>query len=573
MRGPERLGRALGARPWLAALPVALLVLVRVWSDPSGRLAGSDFLDTMGTQWFYESIGWALSGRSGLLHTDMLFHPWGKELFLHTGGNLVDAALAWPLRALLGPILGYNAWILVLLLLNAYGAARLCSSFRVGPLGQGLAAVLLTLSPFVLVELEQGRPTQALLVFLALGLVGLRERRPVLAGVCLALSGWTYWYLGLMGGLVALAWLPLELWSEPDRARAFRTWALAGAVTLLGVAPAVMWMGEALAEGSVPGLLRFDGLGPAAGLWLETVEGDSQSMFVVDALGRGGALSVVDGALRFTPGAWLLGPGQIVAALGLLVAGRRRGLPLLVLVVLGAVFAAGPAGVEAIWRLLLELDLMRRWWWPMRAFALVSMGLTVAAGLLVHRLRGRPRLAWGLGLALTLAWSWGRAPLPAWTARPSRVLTECLRQAPEGAVIDLPLADGQTHLWDQVAHGKPQLGGMLSQKAAFGSGQAQAFLTGNPFAAALVAAGDRLPLRGSEPPAGRQELLDLGYRYVLVRVDAYTYETGRGPRSDWSRVRRALVGLLGSEPILDEESPRPVALWTVDGGSLSCQLD
>ncbi len=568
----KRLSRGLARRPWLAALPAALFVLVRVAPDPSGRLVGAEFLDAMGTQWFYESIDWALSGRSGLVHTDLLFHPWGKELFVHTGGNLVDALLAWPLRALLGTILGYNAWILALLMLNAYGLARLCSSFRVGPVGQALASVLITLSPFVLVELEEGRPTQALLVFLALGLVGLRERRPVLAGLCLALSGWTYWYLGLVAGLVAVLWLPLELVLEPARGRTLRTWALAGLITLVGISPALAAMSQAMGEGSVPGLLRFDGLGPAAGMWLETVEGDSQALFVVDALGRGGALGWSDGTLSFAPGAWLVGPGQVLVGLGLLFSDRRRALPLLGMILLGGVLAMGPTGLESLWRGLLELELMRRWWWPMRAFVLVPVALAVAAGILAQRLRSRPWLVLALSGALVLAWSWGSAPLSAWTARPSVLVTDCLRDAPDGAVIDLPLASGQTHLWDQVGHGKPQLGGMLSKKAAFGAGQAQAFLTANPFATALIAVGDRQDLR-EVTLDGRQELLDLGYRYVLVRVDAYSYETQRGQRSDWSRVRRSLVNLLGSEPLLDEKSPRPVALWTLDGGSLNCRLD
>ncbi len=541
-------------------LLVGVLVLGRVWLAPHESMAGDAFLDGMGTQWFYALPGWVLEGRSGLVHTDMLFYPWGKEVFLHTGGNLVDALLAWPLRAVFGPILGYNLFVLGVFALNAFAGGRLASAFRIGRVGQGIAAVLFSLSPYFLVELEQGRPTQALAAFIALAFAALLERRGLAAGLWLGLAGWTYWYAGVVAGTCAVLLLPIAL-LEPGRRQTLVAWALAGVTCGLMVAPAAVPMLAGLGEGSVPGLLAVE----QGRLLFQTVEGDSQSLFVTDFLGQAGVLS----SGGFLVGARLLGPVQLLAAVAGVVALRRRSLPLLVLVVVGLIVGAGPQtglyeGVAV------EVGLLRRWWWPMRGTVVVHLAVAVLAAAAIARLsRAWPRRQLGLGIVLALAWPLGHAPLSSWEAAFTGT-SDCLAGAPEGAVIDLPLAKDQRHLWQQVGHGKPQLGGMLSRKPSFGSKEVDALLRTNGFAEELVALGAGDFLRGGEELSGRSALIDLGYRYVLVRQQAYVRPSATGTRSDYPRLERALLNRLGPPASRDEGGDNALTLWTLDGTSLSC---
>ena len=541
-------------------LLAGVVSLAAVWTAPHARLAGEAFLDGMGTQWFFALPGWAWEGRSGLAHTDLLFHPWGKELFLHTGGNLVDAVLAWPLRAVFGPILGFNLFLLVLFALNGFAGGRLASTFRMGPRGQAVAALLFALSPYLLVELEQGRPTQALAAFLALGLAALRERRGLAAGAWLALSGWTYWYAGLVVGLCAALWLPLAL-LEPGRRQTLRAWTLAALVCGALVAPAAWPMFGELAAQEVPGLLAVED----GRLLFETVEGDAQAVFVTDFVGQAGVLS----ESGFLVGARLLGPLQLLALLGGVLALRRRSLPLLVLAAVGLLVGAGPS--TALYEQAAgELDLLRRWWWPMRATVLVHLAAAVlGAKALSTWLARHPRVLLGAAVLTAAAWSLGHAPLSSWEARFGDT-TRCLAEAPEGAVLDLPLAKDQRHLWQQVGHGKPQMGGMLSQKASFGAGEVEELLRTNPFAEELVALGAGDFRRGGEEPAGRGALVDLGYRYVLVRQGAYERPSSQGTRSDYPRLERALLNRLGPPSSKDEDGPNAVTLWVLDGAALDC---
>lgn len=541
-------------------LLVGALAMTSIWGAPHERMIGEAFLDGMGTQWFFAVPAWVATGATELGHTDLLFYPWGKDLFLHTGGNLVDALIAAPLRALLGPILGYNLFVLGLFGLNAFAGGRLASCFRIGRVGQGVAAVLFALSPYLLIELDQGRPTQALAAFLALAFCGLLERRGLAAGVWLGLAGWTYWYAGLVGGVCAVLLLPVAL-LDPGRRQTLRAWFVAGTVCALVISPAVLTMMSGLESGSVPGLLAIED----GRLLFETVEGDAQSLFVTDFTGLAGVLSD-DG---FLVGARLLGPLQLLAGVLGVIALRRRSLPLLVLIGVGMVIGAGPTSslYEAA---AVEVDVLRRWWWPMRATVVVHLALAVLGGAaVVHLLRGRRRWQVAAGVASALAWPLGSAPLGSWDAELTGT-NACLAEAPAGAVIDLPLAKDQRHLWQQVGHSKPQMGGMLSKKGSFGSEEVDALLRTNAFADELVALGAGDLRRGGDEPSGRSALVDLGYRYVIVRQRAYERPSASGTKSDYGRLERALLNRLGPPSSKDEDGPNAITLWTLDGSELRC---
>lgn len=583
--------------PWVAVgLLAAAWALWGVLAAPGERVAGEQFLDGMGTQWFYWYAEQTLFGGEGFEHSQLLFFPFGKDLYVHTGGNLVDAYLALPLRALLGHIAGYNATVALIFLLNAWGAARLAASFGAGPLGQAAAAALLCLNPYGLGELDQGRPTQALVAFLPLGLAFLRERRGLLAGVCLALCGFTYWYYGLVAGAAAALLGVIALLQDEDRWAVVRTWAVAGALCLALVLPVALPMLGSVEAGGVPGLLVFDGEGPLGGLHLRTAEGDPQGLFVQALNGDAGSITPRPEGPEFVAGAqnhgWLHGL-LILPALWWL---GRRSLPLVLLALLGLVLGTGPV----LWLggpenplyigLLKTLPFMRRWWWPMRATALLQVSLAALAGLSLHGLLQHlgPRVEarwgaralkltelglWGMLLPSSAAWSLGKAPLSWWNGVVSPVVSECLRDAPEGAVMDLPLAWDQFHLYDQVWHEKPQMGGMLSKKPAFGAGPVEALLSGNDLAMRVVGYGDRrFTLAPEVDEEAREALLSIGYRYVLLRHEALRLELPNGRTlDDTRRAERLISKVLGPPAASDPDGPHPVTLWTLDGSALPCE--
>ncbi|MFN7147045.1 MAG: hypothetical protein ACK4YP_24970, partial [Myxococcota bacterium] len=141
-----------------------------------------------------------------------------------------------------------------------------------------------------------------------------------------------------------------------------------------------------------------------------------------------------------------------------------------------------------------------------------------------------------------------------------------------GAVIDVPLLVDQKNLWFQTVHGKPILGGMLLKKAAFAPPAFTALRDGDPLVRTLEAIGEHQPLRDVAPAteAERAALGDLGYRYVLARVDAFARPRNVGGAvewvSEWSRPRRQLLALLGA-PAAEDAA---LAVWTLDGGAIDC---
>lgn len=564
--------------------------------------AGDAYVDAYGTQWFYWFAGEVLRGRQALAHTDFLFFPWGKEIYLHTGGNLLDAWMAFPLYAALPDPLAYNLWVLAILGGNAWAGTRLAAALGVPEGRRWTAGLALVLNPYVLVEIAFGRPTQAMLLFPGLAVATLwsmtRAREALLAGVLVALTGWTYWFHGLVLGAVAVLYGLWRALAGPDRLRSLGLHALAGAVALALALPPALPLLASVKAGEVPGLLALDGEGLLAPLALRTVEGDAEGLWVL-ALGKGGAGSLLDeGGLRYNPGIpSVLWVHAAVVALGLWGVGRARGagtvawmvawLALVVVAASGPLFLVGEGWVVNrpwLW-LVAHVDFLRRWWWPGRAVfaahlvvaALVPFAIE-AAGALVRR-AGRAATAARVGVgALLLGGAVAQLladealPLRRWDGEASKVL-RCLAAAPDGAVIDVPWASDQQNLWYQTIHGKPILGGMLVRKAAFGPEEVGKLRERNSLLRVLVAIGERqytVPLDWEQ--ADRLELAGLGYRYVLARKDHFVRpRPRRGGElewvSEWSRPRRLVEKALGRGPAVEDER---FALWTLDGSGVGC---
>lgn len=530
---------------------VALALVVLVFGDAlfqwSQVFLGTQGVDAWGTQWFYWYVGEQASQGKGLGQTDLFFYPWGKDVYLHTGANVLDAFLAWPLRWVLGPVAGYNLFVLLVLGANALAARQLAQVVGVKDPAAALAGVFFTLNPFLLGELDGGRPTQVLVAFVLLFWAEfLRlEQRPrtsvaLRAGIWLGLAALTYWYYAIFSGMVAALYTLIGGW------KALRIRIVAGLLSVLVVLPFALPM---LQAEDVPGMLDLEGW--SLRTWSpNTVEGVSIGIYSVDFLQRASGFWAArsDGTLDFLPEAVPFLRVQVVL---LLLGFFGRGVPrrwLLSMLLVGGLIAIGPQLVEGVtnpvylW-MVTAVKVFRRLWWPQRAMILVQVALCVAAAVALRRL-----WAWKpLGLASTaaIAWAWyadlragDLAPFHFW---PSGVplAYSCLAEAEEGAIIELPYADTQAHLYYQTRHGRPMFGGMVEDNPVFTPEEQTAFRRDNSFVAMLV--------NQAKSPDGAPDFVvedfqavgELGYKWVILDKNAYL-----GPGHEFAKVSPALEGRL-----------------------------
>lgn len=516
----------------------------------STHFIGYEHVDHYGTQWFYWFVEQATRSGESPNHTDLFFYPWGKDIFAHTGTNVLDAYMALPFRLLLGPVAGYNVFVLVMLLVSALAfrsLARLVTQPE-DTLSVDMAAVLFAFSPYVLSEVSEGRPTQAILLFPILCmrsalLAGRRRgaRDAVLAGVFLALSGLQYWYYAFFGGMVILArglWLAAR--PLPDAGGRLRTLGRHALIAAVALAITLPFAGALLLETAqgaedIPGLLAVDQwdlyhsdpitredhtiglqnwqpLRHSAGFYM--INEDREEIFLEHIVTMPLLTLPLLLLALWRPGRLERGSFAAMAATCVVIATG----PLLLF---GQTLLPNPLFIG----LIKAIGFLQRLWWPSRmtAFLTILLGLAIAA--LLTQLQRRPRWQLAAAAALTVAWALDlRAaqllPMPAWDATVPAGY-RCLADGPEGALIELPYAWTQGHLYYQSTHGRPILGGMLENNATFTPEAFTRFRQENAFVSQLL----DLNKTGLDPieadDAARQEVYDLGYRYVVLQRDAF----------------------------------------------------
>lgn len=519
--------------PLLMAAVAAAAVLLPALSV--GRIVGIEAPDGYGTQWFYWLTERNLTAGGGWAHTDVFFHPWGKDLLGHTGANFLDALLAAPLRILLGPVAGYNAAALLMLALNGLAFSRLAADLTDDRRAVVLSSILFALNPYSLFELIEGRPTQALLAPLVLFIWMLRRsgmRAAILAGIFLAISGYQYWFYAFFGGMVALGHGLVAAIRKP---RILLHHAVVAGVAFALCAPVAIALITASAAGTTPGMLDTDGWS-LSGIAPVTVEGMSigiRGWQPLQGIVGDFTVSPIDGRRQFDP----LAPqvSWIALLCALFVAarpGRLQRAPWLAMVLVASVLAIGPVLIVGD-RVLVEplylglvksLAFLQRLWWPARALGVLSVLLSMAVAVVLGMLAERQKLwLWG-GLIAALwvgeLWAARLAPLPSWDATVPAGY-RCLAQGEPGAVLELPYAWSRARLYYQTVHGRPIMGGMLEQQEAFMPAEAARVQRENTFLVGIRVIADlssprRLPTRDD-----RQALHDLGYRYVVLNRDAY----------------------------------------------------
>ena len=620
----------------LIALSVAL---GGVWlpslADWSTGFLGVDYVDALGTQWFYWFVDHELGRGRALGHTDLFFYPWGKDIFGHTGTNVLDAVFAIPPRRLLGPVLGYNAFLVGMLALSAVALWRLLGDLIPDPFARRAALVFGLLLPFPIFEVLQGRPTQAILLFPIIfvrHMLRTGTRRgwvdPTIAGLALAISGYQYWYYAFFGGLVCLAWGSTVSFTlaRGGVLRSFLRFAWIAVVALITVAPVGIPLALQAGEAEVPGLLDM-------GRWTlhsnppTTVESMTVGLFLWQPLRHFGGFFVLapDGTERFLIQTVLMSPPALAAGvLGLFTAGPRLRLPLVAALATTAAVGCGPillVGDFAIpnipYMVMIDaVGALQRLWWPARIVAFSTLLVPVGLGLLLMAVRRRARLLPPLvigALSMPLIYDLYdnyMLPLPTWDATiPAGY--RCLAEGPEGAVLELPFDWTQAHLYYQSAHGRPILGGMLEDNPVFSPKELADLRAKNTLVAELLTLGqtrkrrgaDVTGLRGLQAALGAEELdseLDaygytvdprglegpveplsrdpkgdlvaLGYRYVVLQLDALTPVVTTASLADNAlrararRMTRELGAALG-QPVYEDAR---IAIFSLDGSPRPC---
>ena len=580
------------AARWIVIAILALPVFLGTLTQLSDHFLGMEYVDAYGTQWFYWFTGHALGQGQGFGHTDLYFYPYGKDIFRHTGANVLDAIVAIPFRALLGPVLGYNAFVIAGLVGSGVAFARLARDHTEDRLAIWMAAGFATLSPFVLTEIAEGRPTQA---FLALPALYLREllrcarpgwRAPVLGGVFLALTGYQYWYYAFFGGLVGLAHGLTVAASPPDdaggRLGVLTRHAAMALVAGLLVAPVAIPLVLESQQGVVPGLINTS-TWTWSSLTTETVEGESVGLFLWQPwLSRSGFLAsgAIGSAEFLRQGDLSPTVAVMFAVLYLFRPGALRRGPVVAMFLTVLIVSCGPILIigdawipNPPYRLLMgSLSFVRRLWWPARAYAFASLLLALSAAVALAWIGTRSRAA-QLAAALVGALGWSAhlmhdrlAPMATWDATVPAGY-QCLGKAPEGAILELPFAWTQAHLYYQTVHQHPILGGMLEANEVFAPPEAVALREDNSFVAALIqltrSEGDERPQWTEQD---RAALHDLGYRYVVLQRDAFALARPAPGLADNAikarlrRMRTLLADMLGP-PVYEDARINLYAPW------------
>ncbi len=588
------------------ALGALLCVVGPDLADWSSGFLGAAHVDQYGTQWFYWFTERALLEGRSLGWTDLFFFPYGKDIYRHTGANVLDAIVAVPFRLLLGRELGYNLFCLFFGVAAGWSFHKLARELCDDRVAVGVGAVCFALSPFLLYELREGRPTQGLIFLLPLVVLqawrsGHRRglSAPILGGLFLALISYQYWFYGLFGGLAILVLGLFLSWRPPEGAgsglRVLSRYSLMGVTAMALCAPVALPLAleTASQDATVPGLLDLSEWSWTSFVPL-TEQDDSVGVFTWQPFrGATGAFSVstteAGVSSTFSPFHKVL-PWVGLLAVGLFFwkphgrMSRREwlalGVPLLICAT-GPIWVVGDRYlVDPIWGALLHsLALLRRLWWPSRAMAWFSVLVCLAMVMVLARLGERsPRSrAWGVVTAVTL-WmghlgSNDLLPLGTWESRVPAGY-QCLAQGGKEAILELPWAWTQSHLYYQTHHGRPIFGGMLESSEVFRPSETSAIRTENTFVVAMMSlAQEEAEIQGWTL-ADLRAFGALGYGYVVLQKDAYVIQgiasaglVDNAQRTRLRRMRFDMADLVG-EPIYEDARVAIYSPWDLE---LPCQ--
>lgn len=199
--------------PWLPRFGSAIF---------GGPVAQVDGWQNVWNLWWVQR---ALASGANPFYTPYLYYPTGVDLHLQTL-NLTNGLLVFPVTALSGPIAGYNAAVLlafVLAGLGGYALSLYITNHRLAAFAGGL---VFAFSPFHMTKVWDGQLEMIALQWLpfyALFLVRAADRfrwwDAALAGLFLALIGYTSWYYLLFFAIYSVLFVALWLVTTPGWTR------------------------------------------------------------------------------------------------------------------------------------------------------------------------------------------------------------------------------------------------------------------------------------------------------------------------------------------------------------------
>ncbi len=433
--------RRLGLLALVSYILVAVAVIGPTTLFTADVVAGRG-IDLPGTIWIHWWIRTTVEQGAIPIHTDLLFYPEGKNFFTDTGANFIDAWLGTPLQWLFGVPDFLDALQVVLLVGNALCMQALAKEITGGtaPAAAWAAAIAFEVNPFVLQQVNEGRPTQVMLWFAVLATRSLLRvptgtwKDAALFGLYTALQGLTYWFTVYF---LTLALLPLAvvLLVRAPRVVAPRL-ALAVAVAVAVTAPFLVGIASEIDSGNVRRL--------SFGSWEESpAAADGRWHLIVDQMASSAGL------LTFG-----------LAALAL-----RRSWPLLVGTAITIAVSVGgrlditdPPLTNGFFVLLWEnLPLFPRLGFPDRAAMGTFLLLPLAAALGLMRID--KVYAWMFAVVLVGEGFW-RGGLPVQTTRSGVPAAATHIRDNPGAVIYLPFGANDDAMVHQTFHGQPIFGGM-----------------------------------------------------------------------------------------------------------------
>ncbi len=525
----------------------------------------SDLLMPTWFSWYYSTVLADLVSKPGLLFWTNLFnYPAGYDLWL----NVPHQFLSIPegiLTCFLGYPAGINVFQLMVLTLNGFSLGwvvrRLSGRWLIG----ALLGVMYGISPFFLREVMALRTEQTigfLLPLVAWRLVVFRRERSTrsiwLLGCVMAATAVTYVFFGLFAFLLLGFSMIYDLFSRPvSPGKVLTDCARVLAVVMLVSLPFSVPYLAVMARGKV-----VQGLSLENFLIMKrpSIQGstdspvDGRSSFSVPSTHAPDGKS---NDVNLQPKSSLLDSNRMLA-----VTLAVFGLSAPFLWRKGARFWGISAGIFLVFALgprltflsfgisiplpgvvLTVLPVFSRLLVPLRFLVMVYMCIAVGVALVVERRENQPFAARPLrrtvcclvgcaGLCLLTRW---QVPMRLARVPESPPTVKYLASHPGGAVIDLPLPLGETGdhaVWAQVKHGHPVVA-VPDSRVTFTSYQGvDARLKDNSVISLLCrieeVSGDHIVWE----PKDMDELLAMGYRYVLVHLSLIGHGREGGGVSD-----------------------------------------
>ena len=232
----------------LSLIVMAPVLPVFTTALPGGPIANVDGWQNVWNLWWVHR---AVMSATNPFFTPLLFYPQGVDLTLQTL-NISNGILFLPITALAGPIAAYNAAVITALTLSGIGGYALALRVSGDRLAAFVGGAVFTFSPFHLTKVWDGQlelialQWVALYAFFLLRAVEEGQRRDALiAGVLLALIGYTSWYYLFFFSVYSLLFAAIWLVKAPDEQR----WVLVRRLALVAGSGGVLLAPLILAAG------------------------------------------------------------------------------------------------------------------------------------------------------------------------------------------------------------------------------------------------------------------------------------------------------------------------------------